>query len=123
MQDVGSGRRSLTFPLCFPSELHHGRRAEEGAPPRPGGVLHRPHGALHGAGRRPRSPRLHVLLHRPVRRERPVEGGERRGRGRGGLDGQGRERRKRGGEVESSSVCGGGDARKMERVEEFEWWL
>ncbi|KAI3353614.1 hypothetical protein L3Q82_004817 [Scortum barcoo] len=28
---------------------------------------------LHGARRRPRGPRLHVLLHRPVRRERPVE--------------------------------------------------
>uniref|UniRef100_A0A7N8XWB7 Actinin, alpha 1 n=1 Tax=Mastacembelus armatus TaxID=205130 RepID=A0A7N8XWB7_9TELE len=53
-------------------ELHFSRRAASGAPSRPGRLLHCPHGALHRPGRRAWSPRLHVILYRPVRGERPL---------------------------------------------------
>lgn len=66
-------RFSLSGLVFLPSELHHGRRAAEGTAAGPGRVLHRPHGAVRGARRRPRRPGLHVVLHGPVWRERPVE--------------------------------------------------
>ncbi|KAK2513234.1 hypothetical protein Q9966_016192 [Columba livia] len=43
-----------------------------GAAPRAGRVLHRAHGAVPRPRRRPRRPRLQILLHRPLRRERPL---------------------------------------------------
>lgn len=55
-----------------PPELHHSRRAAARAAPRPGGVLHRPHGTLQRPRRCSGGPRLHVLLYRPVRREWPL---------------------------------------------------
>lgn len=78
--------------LGFPSELHYSWGAEEGASSWPGRVLHCSHGALHRAWCQPRGSRLHVLLHRPLWRERPVE--EARGRS---LEWQRREKTKRGG--------------------------
>lgn len=68
--------RITTFVFCFCffflSELHFGGRAASGASPRPGGVLHSPHGPLHRPRRRSRSPGLHVFLDSSVRRERPL---------------------------------------------------
>lgn len=59
--------------MFYPStELHFSRRAAPRAASGPGGVLHSPHGPLHRPRRRARSPRLHVVLYRSVRRERPL---------------------------------------------------
>lgn len=58
--------------FCSSTELHFSRRAAPRAASRPGGVLHSPHGPLHRPRRRARSPRLHVVLDRSVRRERPL---------------------------------------------------
>uniref|UniRef100_A0A8C3EX04 Actinin alpha 4 n=1 Tax=Corvus moneduloides TaxID=1196302 RepID=A0A8C3EX04_CORMO len=55
-------------------ELHHGGRAAAGAAGGAGRVLHRPDGAVPRPRRHPGRPGLQILLHRPVRRERPLTG-------------------------------------------------
>lgn len=67
----------VAFQLCdsdhaFSTELHHRGRAAPRAATRPSRILHRENGPL----RRPRlcawCSRLHVLLHRAIRREWPL---------------------------------------------------
>lgn len=66
--------RSLALNTCWSSltELHPRWRAAPGAASRPGWLLHSPNGPLHWPRWRARSPRLHVVLHGSVWRERPV---------------------------------------------------
>lgn len=62
----------MYFFFSFLTELYFSRWAAQGAPSRPGGVLHSPHGPLHWPRRCARSPGLHVILYRSVWRERPL---------------------------------------------------
>ena len=59
------------------SALHSSRGAAARAAAGPGRVLHPEDAALLRPRRRPGRPRLHVLLHRPLRRVRPLRSKER----------------------------------------------
>lgn len=66
------GTRILRFPLFLPSELHHSGRAAPGVASRAGRVLHQPHDQIRRARSPPWRPGLHLLLQRPLRRERLI---------------------------------------------------
>lgn len=78
----GSGRiifqrndKSLELTPCLrlsPPELHHSGRAAQGAATRAGRVLHQPHDQVRRIRLSQRRPGLHLLLQRPLRRERLI---------------------------------------------------
>lgn len=58
--------------LLSPPELHHSGGAAQGAAARAGRVLHQPHDQVHRSRQPLRRPGLHLLLQRPLRRERLI---------------------------------------------------
>lgn len=62
---------TMTIPnsYLFVPALHHCRRTSPRIAPRPGRILHPTHGPLQGPRSSPRGPRLHVILHSPLRRK------------------------------------------------------
>lgn len=65
---------SLSFFLPTTTALHSCGGAEEGTPPRTGGVLHYEDASLQWPWNTSGGARLHRFLHRPLRRERPLTG-------------------------------------------------